>query len=68
MHIEYIPNVVQIIYIYRRKILRLMKGDHTLAQKSASSNYELYIVLAFHSNIIDASNYELMSNFSPLAS
>ena len=45
-----------------------MKRDHTLAQKSASSNYELYIVLAFHSNIIDASNYELMSNFSPLAS
>ena len=68
MHIEYIPNVVQIVYIYRRKILRLMKRDHTLAQKFASSNYELYIVLAFHSNIIDASNYELMSNFSPLAS
>ena len=43
MHIEYIPNVVQIIYIYR-KIMRLMERDHTLAQKSVSNNYELYIV------------------------
>ena len=43
-----------------------MKRDHTLAQ--VSNNSELYIVYAFHSNIIDASNYELMSNFSPLAS
>ena len=48
--------------------MRLMKRDHTLAQKSVSNNSELYIVYAFHSNIIDASNYELMSNFSPLAS
>ena len=44
MHIEYIPNVVQIICIYRRKIMRLMKRDHTLAQKPVSNNYELYIV------------------------